>query len=72
MYEDYLWTSMIDFSKAFREVILVDDGARGSSGKEEMEAKLEEGWDGIFASLALTYWGRWLEEILRGCMKLCK
>lgn len=37
----------IDFSKAFREVILVDDGARGSSGKEEMEAKLEEGWDGI-------------------------
>ena len=47
MYEDYLWTSPIGFSKAFREVILVDDGARGSSGKEEMEAKLEEGWDGI-------------------------
>ena len=25
----------------------MDDGARGSSGKEEMEAKLEERWDGI-------------------------
>ena len=39
------------------EVILVDDGARGSSGKEEMEAKLEE-------------WQKRAEEQVRDVRKL--
>ncbi len=43
-----------------KKVILVDDGARGSSGKEDMEAKLEETSMDVFC---FFFWGENLAHL---------